>query len=86
MESPEPYDVRVFLDDSPVPEGQAGKDIEYDSEGNSYVKVDSSRMYFLVDREEFGGGELRLSSNSPDFTVFAFTFGSYEGGEPGARS
>ncbi len=82
----EPYDVRVFLDDGPVPEDQAGKDIEYDAEGNSYVVVDTSRMYFLVNKGEFGGGELRLSSNSPDFTVFAFTFGSYEGGEPGARS
>ena len=82
----EPYDVRVFLDDGPVPEDQAGKDIEYDSEGNSYVTVDTSRMYFLVNKGEFGGGELRLSSNSAEFTVFAFTFGSYEGGEPGARS
>ena len=69
-----------------MPEDQAGKDIMYDAEGNSYVTVDESRMYFLVNKDTFGGGELRLSSNSPDFTVFAFTFGSYEGGEPGARS
>lgn len=82
----EPYQVRIYLDDGPVPEDQAGKDIMYDSEGNSFVSVDESRMYFLVNMEEFGGGELRLSSNSPDFTVFAFTFGSYEGGEPGRRS
>ena len=82
----EPYQVRIFLDDAPVPEDQAGKDIMYDTEGNSYVTVDESRMYFLVNKDAFGGGELRLSSNSPNFTVFAFTFGSYEGGEPGARS
>ena len=82
----EPYQVRIFLDDAPVPEDQAGKDIMYDAEGNSYVTVDESRMYFLVNKDAFGGGELRLSSNSPAFTVFAFTFGSYEGGEPGARS
>ena len=82
----EPYQVRIYLDDAPVPEEQAGKDIFYDAEGNSYVTVDESRMYFLVNKDVFGGGELRLASNSPDFTVFAFTFGSYEGGEPGARS
>lgn len=82
----EPYQVRIYLDDGPVPEEQAGKDIMYDSEGNSFVNVDESRMYFLVNKEEFGGGELRLTSNSPDFTVFAFTFGSYEGGEPGRNS
>ena len=85
-EPPEPYSVRIFLDDAPVPEDQAGKDIMYDAEGNSYVTVDESRMYFLVNKDNFGSGELRLASNSPDFTVFAFTFGSYEGGEPGARS
>lgn len=82
----EPYQVRIYLDDGPVPEEQAGRDIMYDSGGNSFVNVDESRMYFLVNKEEFGGGELRLSSNSPDFTVFAFTFGSYEGGEPDTRS
>ena len=82
----DPYQVRIMLDDGPVPEEQAGKDIMYDSEGNSYVSVDESRMYFLVNKDEFGGGELRLTSNSPDFTVFAFTFGSYEGGEPGRNS
>ena len=86
IELGEPYQVRIFLDDAPVPEDQAGKDIMYDAEGNSYVTVDESRMYFLVNKDAFGVGELRLSSNSPDFTVFAFTFGSYEGGEPGARS
>ena len=85
-EAAEPYHVRIFLDDGPVPADQAGRDIMYDSDGNSYVTVDKSRMYFLVNMDDFGGGELRLTSNSPDFTVFAFTFGSYEGGEPVARS
>ena len=76
------YDVVVYVDDAPVPEEAAGWDIMYDDDGNSYVSVDESRMYYLVNKETFGGGELRLTSNSPDFSVFAFTFGSYEGGEP----
>ena len=79
-----PYDVFVYLDDSPVPEARAGKDIMYDEEGNSYVQVDEARMYFLLNQSEFGTGELRLASNSVDFSVFAFTFGSYDGGEPGS--
>ena len=82
----EPYNVRIFLDDAPVPEEQAGRDVMYDSDGNSYVTVDTSRMYFLVNKEMFGGGELRLASNSTDFNVFAFTFGSYQGGEPVKKS
>ena len=81
-----PYNVRILLDDSPVPEDQAGSDVMYDSDGNSYVNVDTSRMYSLVNKDMFGGGELRLTSNSTDFNVFAFTFGSYQGGEPGGES
>ncbi len=80
------YDVVVYLDDAPVPEERAGKDIMYDSDGSSYIQVDESRMYFLVDQSEFGSGELRLASNSPDFSLFALTFGSYDGGEPGRES
>ena len=85
-ESEVSYDVRVSIDDAPVPQDRAGKDIMYDTEGNSYVVVDKSRMYYLVDQTEFVGGELRLTSNSDEFEVFAFTFGSYEGGEPGSES
>ena len=39
-------------------------------------------MYNVVNLMEFGGHELKLSSNSPGFSVFAYTFGMYEGGEP----
>ena len=85
-ETGENYDVRVFLNDAPIPDDRAGKDIMYDDEGNSYIAVDESRMYFVVDQRVFDGGELRLTSNSPDFEVFAFTFGGYEGGEPGGDS
>ena len=85
-ESTEHYDVMIFLDDAPIPQDRAGKDIMYDPDGNSFVSVDTSRMYFLVDQSEFEGGELRLTSNSPDFQIFAFTFGGYEGGEPGNKS
>ena len=53
-----PYDVVVYLDDGPVPEERAGKDIMYDSEGSSYIEVDESRMYFLVDQQEFASGRV----------------------------
>ena len=78
------YRVRVTLDDLPVPAAQAGIDIQYDEEGQSYVEVDLARMYFLIE-QTFGSGELKLSSNSPEFSLFAFTFGSYEDGEPGTE-
>ena len=61
------YEVRVYLNGAPVPTESAGGDILYDDDGNSYVAVDASRMYYLIDRDGFAGGELRLSSNSAGF-------------------
>jgi len=78
----EPYQVQITVDDAPVAMDKAGADIQYDDHGNSFVHVDGSRIYYLVDQSEFAGGEMKLSSNSSEFSLFAFTFGSYEGGEP----
>ncbi len=45
------------------------------NEEESYVTVDSARMYFLVDNHEFGEHELELRC-SVGVTAFAFTFTS----------
>ena len=79
-EGDEPYDIRITLDDMPVAEEYKGADIMYDDEGNSYVRVDEPRMYRLVSSSKYEGHELRLSSNSDAFSVFAFTFGAYTDG------
>ncbi len=76
-EDSEAYEVRITLNDAPVAREQAGADVMFDEEGNSYVKVDGPRMYRLIALPEFEGHELKLSSNSNDFSVFAFTFGAY---------
>lgn len=73
----EGYDVKVTLDGKPLDRTQAGADVRLDQDGNTYVRVDEARMYRIVKLPEFGGHELKLSSNSNDFTVFAYTFGSY---------
>ena len=78
----EPYTVRVTLDDQPLTDSQAGVDVMFSAEGDTYVLVDESRMYNLINLPEYGGSELKLSSESDEFAVFAFTFGAYEGGEP----
>ena len=75
-------EVRVTMDEAPLPRGDAGADIQFDSDGNSFINVNEARMYNVVNLVEFGGHELKLSSNSPGFSVFAYTFGVYEGGEP----
>ena len=76
-EADEPYEVRVTIDGNPLDTAQAGEDILFDEDGNSYVLVTASDMYRLVLLPEYGSFELRLSSNSPRFAVFAYTFGSY---------
>ena len=73
--------VQVTIDNQPVNVSQAGFDIEFDNDGTSYVNVRNGRMYNLINKDEFGSGELRLSSNSSEFSLYAFTFGSYLGGE-----
>jgi len=73
--------VQVAIDNQPINVHQAGFDIEFDSDGTSYVNVTNGRMYNLINKDEFGTGDLQLSSNSPSFSLYAFTFGSYLGGE-----
>ena len=65
----------------PLDPSQAGADIRFDDEGNSYILVDKSALYHLVQLPEFGPHNLTLSSNSDKFSLFAYTFGSYL--EPG---
>ena len=74
--------VRLTIDDAPVNPDHAGVDVMFDADGSSYVLVDKARMYNLVNAARFDNHELRLSSNSKGFSLFAFTFGSYQGGEP----
>lgn len=76
------YQVRVTLDDMPIGSEAAGHDVMFDADGNGYIVVDEARMYNIVNLSEYGGHELKLSSNSAEFTLFAYTFGAYSGGEP----
>ena len=81
-DSDEPYDVRVLVNDEPVKEEQAGLDVRWDDEGNSFITVDEPRMYRVIQLDDFEGHELKLSSNSDQFRVFAYTFGAYVEEQP----
>ena len=74
----DPYTVRVNLDDMPLKKEFAGEDIKWDSQGNSYIEVVDSRLYRLIKSPDYSGFELKLSSNSEKFELFAFTFGSFQ--------
>ena len=72
-----PFEVRVTIDGAPFTPDQAGADVMFDEDGNSYVLVNDSRMYRIVDIPEYGSHKLKMTSNSADFSVFAFTFGAF---------
>jgi len=46
--------------------------------GRSYFVVDEPDLYNVVSLPEFGDADLKFSSNSPHFPLFALTFGSYD--------
>ena len=64
----------MLVDDEPVKEEQAGLDVQWDDEGNSYIRVEEPQMYRIIQLDDFDGHELKLSSNSDQFRVFAYTF------------
>lgn len=72
-----PTDVYVELDGEPVPLEGAGADLEYDEDGGSYIRIDESRLYSLLQLTAFGEHDLVVRSNSDRFAVSSFTFGNY---------
>ena len=50
------------------------------SDEGSIITVDEPRLYEVVALLDYSSHELKFSSNSKDFALFAFTFGAYEKG------
>ncbi len=80
-EDGEPFDVFIELDGRWLRRDEAGDHVRWDSDGRSYIRVTVNDLYRLVKLEEWGKHELKLRSNSDQLQIFAFTFGSYLGGE-----
>ena len=79
--SGEPYRVRITLDGDYLTEENAGADIRFGEDGESYLPVEQPRLYEIIDSPGYTQGQiLRMSSNSNNFGLFAFTFGVYEDG------
>ena len=80
-EDGEPFRVYVELDGRWLFPNEAGSHILWDDEGRSYIRVTENDLYRLVFLPEWSEHELKLRSDSDQFRMFAFTFGSYVGGE-----
>jgi hypothetical protein len=56
-----------------------GTDVIIDDDGESYLWVTEPKMYNIIENPSWvRRQELKMSSNSDDFGLFAFTFGVYE--------
>jgi thiol-disulfide isomerase/thioredoxin len=81
MASPHAASSEVILlqDGKPLTRGQGTRDIRFRPGANSveesFVVVDSARMYFLIDNHDYGVHELELRC-STGVAAFAFTFTS----------
>ena len=73
----EPFEVYIEIDGRPLRPEEAGADVVFDAEGRSLIRVDEPRHYAIVELPEWGEHELKLSSNSDNFAIFALTFGNY---------
>ncbi len=80
-DSGEPYRVVITADGAMLTPENAGADVQWDENGQSYIHVNEPRLYELVDNPEYlPSSILIMRSNSNDFGLFAFTFGVYAEG------
>jgi thiol-disulfide isomerase/thioredoxin len=67
------FKVYVDQDFGALPVQDRGADIREEN-GRTYIWVDSPRMYQLVNNKTFSRYTLTLTSDSPEFCAYAFTF------------
>lgn len=67
------FHVKVEQDGKPVSKADRGTDI-IEENGNTYLDVRASRMYNITNNSSFGRHRLKLTSSSPLFGAYAFTF------------
>lgn len=75
-ETGEVYKVWVKQNDDWVDKEDAGDDLQFDEEGRSYVEITEPRMYRIINNTRYGSYQLKLSSTSLGFGIYAFTFGA----------
>ena len=79
--SGEPYKVRLTVGGEYLTDENKGIDVIIDDNGESYLWVTEPKMYSIIENPSWlRRQELKMSSNSDDFGLFAFTFGVYERG------
>ncbi len=73
-----PVRVDVAQDGKPVAKSDAGKDLQYDDRGNSFVEVNAPRAYDVIMNAQFGQHNLQLSPKAPGLGIYDVAFESCE--------
>jgi thiol-disulfide isomerase/thioredoxin len=68
----------VTQDGKPLPQDDAGSDVHYDASGMSYIDVDASRSYHIVENKTFGTHDLHLSPGAYGVGIYDVDFESCE--------
>jgi thiol-disulfide isomerase/thioredoxin len=71
-----PSSVYIQQDGKDLNAADKGVDVEFDSQGHSYIEVREPRMYYLVQNPAFGAHAVTLTPTKPGLTVNSFTFGN----------
>lgn len=74
--SEKPIKVYVTLDENNLAESDAGVDINFDKENRSFINVQFSTLYNIIDTKTFGSHIVKISTLEKGLRCFAFTFGS----------
>ncbi len=75
-----PRSLEVFLDDRPLLPSEAGPDVRFDESGRSFIDITDSRLYQIVETDEFRRYELKLTADAEGLRVHSFTFGVFTEG------
>ncbi|TMD06868.1 MAG: thioredoxin family protein [Chloroflexi bacterium] len=68
--------VYLQLDGHDLASSEAGADVRFDGSGHSYVDIDRSDLFALVNRMDFTRHVLTVSPTGAGFELFTFTFSS----------
>jgi len=71
-----PERVYILQDGKYLDKDNKGVDVQIDSQGRSYLEIDSPRMYYLVSNLVMSGHEVDLIPTGPGITMDSFTFGN----------
>lgn len=71
--------IKIDLDHKPLPKDMAGSDVTYDTNGQSQIKIDDTRIYNILNSETYHRGQISLRVKDAGLRFYSFTFNGCKG-------